>query len=280
MVKGYYYLTGIALILLAGFQWLGTILGWWTLSAVMSYVPFLIFTAMVGVFLWGYREKIETVSGKTVVKEVNEVKQYVRDLNFLHLVVYYSRIQNMPDTPENANTRYIINDKTTYAFRIPELPDWFSSEIKEHRMRWCSYDSDKNLNAYIKSKFSIGDSPSPKDLGLQLVNREWKEDNQNSDLLSNLKGKKLDLQIAELERRYFLGVKRRILLIDPSAKEVWQAPSCYYDLVQNKIVGSQTYGMRFYEDCGDWSRRFLHYSFTPLQYPESKLIARAKSTTS
>ena len=135
MVKRYYLLTGIALVLLAVFQWLGTFLGLWTLSDVMSYIPFIIFTAMVGVFLWGYREKIENVSGKTASKEVNENKLYTRDPNFLHLIVHYSRIQNMPDNPEHAHTRYIINDKTTSAFKIPELPDWFSSEIKEHRMR-------------------------------------------------------------------------------------------------------------------------------------------------
>jgi len=83
MVKRYYLLTGIALVLLAVFQWLGTFLGLWTLSDVMSYIPFIIFTAMVGVFLWGYREKIETVSGKTSSKEVNENKPYTRDPNFL-----------------------------------------------------------------------------------------------------------------------------------------------------------------------------------------------------
>lgn len=182
----------------------------------------------------------------------------------------------MPESPEYSQRRYIGNSKTRQAYHMDELPSWFKQEIIDHKIIWYSYSSEKVLKSYMIENFSpIGNVASPKGLGLENVNGEWKIDKQDSELLKKLHGQKLEyLQIANLERLSFFGKKKRVLLVDFDEKKIWQAPECFHELVDYEIVSGETYRMGIFDNCKRWSKKEFGFEFFKKRYPESKLIVK------
>jgi hypothetical protein len=277
MVEKYELVTITAIIVLIFSLWLGIFLEAWTISYILSIVPYFIFTAIVGVFVWGIGKKIEKALGKKEppIEENKKIKPLDFNSNFRNIEIFYHRLNKEFDSPEYSKTVYVANSKAHLAYQVDELPEWFSSEIKDHKMIWYPNDDLKSLKRHMYDNFDVKLAiPSPKGLGLQNVNGKWVEEKPDFELSSIIKGEKLEhLQIAKTERRYFFSIKRRVLLIDNNAKEVWQAPLFYDELIDSKIVGEETYGMKIRENCEGWSMRMFGYKYIPNRYPESKLLA-------
>jgi len=117
-----------------------------SMADIQSAVPYIAFTIIIGVFLWGQQRRLENALGrKTTTSAEEATPQYIADLNFGHLAIHYLRIKGTPDTPDSSQLRYITNDEKRQASRLRELPDYLAPAIKNHRMIWNPYDDEKVL---------------------------------------------------------------------------------------------------------------------------------------
>jgi hypothetical protein len=278
MVRRYEIVSVVALIVLAICQWLGIILRLWTLSDVLSVIPFFIFTAMFGVFLWGLQRRLENVLGKkTTISGEESIPKYKPDPNFTQFTIHYLRTKGAPDTPDFAQLRYIANNKSRRVWRMHELPDCLAPAIKEHKISWVSYDDEKILRRNLSVDYTIYETdPTPETLGLIFKDGQWKEYSPHSKLLSSLEGRRLEnLQVLTLTRKYFFSEIKRTLLIKFSEKEgkneVWLAPSYIFELVEKGMITEENKGMRFWESCKKWCKR-NGYTFIDRRYPEGALL--------
>jgi hypothetical protein len=283
MLTKYQSYTIIGLVLLAFAQWLGIPLGLWTLSEVLAIVPYFIFTAMFGVFLWGLRESIESKLGKGTTTTEKAVP-YKPDPDLPHFGIYYLRIKGAPDTPLSSPLRYITNDRIRAACQVRELPEWIASPVKEHKITWYPYDDKNDLKKVLSVTYAVYDTaPLPEGFGLRFIEGKWIEYAPHSELLSKLAGRRFEnLLVLNLTRKRFRSKVRRTLIIKflkTEAKsgirgEAWLALPYIFELVEEGLIAEETKEMWFWQSCERWCKRH-HYSTEHLdrRFPESALLA-------
>lgn len=248
------------------------------MSDIQAAVPYIAFTIIIGIFLWGQQRRLENALGKKTTT-VESDKPPKLDTNFLHLRVHYVRTKGLPDTPDSSRLRYITNDKYGKASRMHELPECVAQAIKEHRIGWSAYDDEKTLRRNLTARYSIDETdPDPETLALKYINGNWVTYAPHSDLVSKLEKHNLEnLQVINLTRRYFFSSVRRTLLIkysETQKPQAWLAPPYIFELVEKEMIASENKGMRFRESCEKWCKR-NGYDTTNLdrRYPESALLS-------
>jgi hypothetical protein len=253
------------------------------MSDIQSAVPYIAFTIIVGVFLWGQQRKFEKALGMRRTTEHEEkIPEFRADSYYHHLAIHYLRAKGVPDTPDSAPLKYITVGRSAY--RLRELPDFLVCPIKEHRIIWYPYDDEKVLErTLLAAKYTIyDDAPSePETLGLSFVDGKWIAYEPHSDILSRLEGHRLDdLQVFNLTRRnayaLFRSKVRRTLLVkfpENQQPQAWLAPAWFFELTEKRIIAEEDKGMRFYESCKRWCERY-HYNTDNLdrRYPDSALL--------
>jgi len=281
-LESYQKVSIFLLLILSIFQCVGIFLGWWAVTDVLSIVPEFIFVAIIGIFFWAFLKNIEHRLGKTTSTTVNIIPDLHYNPIYSNLAVYYHRISGLPDSPEYAQLKYVIDNTKKMAYRIRKFPEWFELPIKEHELEWKSYDDERVLKRYIKENYFITNQElSPEIIGLKYKNGRLIEDAKYSEILSKLEEAKLGenqletLQIVELTRGFFFKHVRRILLVDFTAKKVWLAPAYWSQLVDMDLINHEVYSMHFWESCKRWVKRVFDFELVPNQYPESQLIAKA-----
>jgi hypothetical protein len=284
MVQRYEWVSIVVVILLAFSQWLGIYLGVWTLSSVLSVVPFFIFTAMFGVFLWGIGKRIENALGKTTTttapskfkeSELEAVKS--SDISpFSRLTIHYSKKTDNPDTLINPNQPiYVTNNEMHTANKTVRavflVPDWLKPYIHLHKISSQPHDDEKALRKFISTYLRENmrepvREPLPRELGLKFEGNNIVS--LQDELITKLEGHKLeDLRVIFLHRIR----ARRTLLLKRSTQEAWEAPLNVSKLILSGIIAdSENLGMRPWENCSRWSKR-QGYTFHPWRYPESEL---------
>ena len=275
MTQRYEWVSVIVVITLAIFQGLGVYLEVWKLSDILSIIPFFIFTAMFGVFLWGLGKRIDNLIGKRTEKEVSsaivdsELKR-AKESNvstFSHLTIHYSQKTDNPETLiDSAQPIYVTNNKTRMAFLVPE---WLKPYIYLRKISLQFHDGERALLRFVNT-YSGDASRKPLliELGLRF-DEEMLVLAQESDLLLKLKGHKLeDLRVVFLQRIR----ARRTLLLKKSTKEAFEAPVCVNELTANGIIADwQSFRMWPWENCKRWSKR-QGYTFHQWRFPESELL--------
>lgn len=250
----------------------GVRMGWLPLSDIQSAIPYIVFTIIIGVFLWGQQRRLDKALGKKVEPEVVKSKPYDPDDRFEYLTVHYLRVRGSQDVPDPSRPRCLVDGRAKVASWV--IPEWLEPFVIDHKILWQPYDDEKTLRTYIKERYSLSQILlTPEDLRLQYVKGELRERGKEeySDLITRLKGRKLEnLQVVYLTRRHPFA--RRTLLVDFDAKTVWLSPLYDFELIANGLVTSETYGMWPLESCDCFCKRKFHFPLVPQRYPESKLF--------
>lgn len=251
-----------------------SIYGVMDIHGILSVLPYFLVAGIVGVFLWGFRERLEGAFGKKSAVS-HEVSESSIDPRFAHLTVHYSNIRDTPDTENPARPRFVTDNGRKQAYWVSDLLEPY---IRQHKICWFSYNGQRALMASLdRENYGIRRrAPLPEELGLSIDNdgslKLAKVSKVESDLVSKLRDSKLeDLQVVFLERKRFRSLSaRRTLLLKFSTKEAFLSPPFAPALVENGIVTSETYGMHRWQTCKCWCKRH-GYTFTERHYPESEL---------
>lgn len=275
MLKKYEQRSLIVIALIVGAIFFGVYLRLWDLSSVLTYSLYFLLAGVVGVFLLGFRERIENAVGKKPVTPPEVPMKIAIDDNLVYLAIHYPRIKSKADVPDATRLRYVTDNRNKIAFRV--VPDWLEPSVREHKINWQVYDDENALRKYIVANFPLilEGTPNPGQLGLKYHDGVLTlAEDRYAGLMSKLKGHKLeDLEIVYLRRaRFFFPPARRILLLKRSAKEAWLSPPCEAGLVANGIVDSEVLGMHFWETCKGWCKCYNGYTFIKWHYPESQLL--------
>lgn len=268
--------TSLIVIAILVVAWIGIYFGGWHMSDFLSSVPQYLIGAIFIVIFWGVGKNITDALGKKDQSLTDKVVPFNYVPAFHNLRVYYHRIKGVWDTPSSSQHRYLVDDLNRKAYPISEFPEWIIKPIEKHEILWVAFDTENLLKRSIKTQFTIIDSnPSPESIGLTISTGTLTAYDEFSDLLKKLSGQRLEhLQIGLLKRRHFLSFKKRTVIIDFSAKEVWLAPPSCYLLKDKKIIFSEDYDMHFWEKCKPWSKRVFGFTFIPNYYPESRLLSK------
>jgi len=132
------------------------------LTDVLSIVPEFIFAAIIGIFVWSFLKNIEHKLGKTTPTTTNIISELHYNPIYNNLAVYYHRTNGLPDSPEYAQLKYVVDNSKKMAYPIRKFPEWFISPIKKHELEWKSYDDERVMKRYIK------ENPTT-----SLQNRNW-----------------------------------------------------------------------------------------------------------
>jgi len=282
MAHAYDVISVVVPILLIVFLIISVPLGWLPLSYVEEAIPYAVFTIAVSLFIWGQGKRLENALGKKT-SETKESPPYKPDPTFDHLQFHFLKEKD-DETPMTSRLRYLIDASRGSAYLMHQIPDWLNTIVEGHSILWTPYDNIRDLKRYIQeAKLAVTDiPPSPQAVGLKYVHDSWQKENLYADLLDKIgKNKIEDLLIARLERRYFFSIRRRTLIVDFSAQEIWLMPLCWRVLIQNSIVADETYAMKWREKCKDWAKRWSkeefgkEFHFNPNHYPESLLITKS-----
>ena len=157
---------------------------------------------------------------------------------FAYLTVHYPRIKSEPGIPSPSRIRYVTNNRKKQAFPVP---DFLERIILEHKTNWRCHHNERVLWQYLTQHNTVNlTDATPEDLGLRFDRNESlvsAEDNQHSDLVSKLRGHKLEnLQIAFLNGFSLWHSVKRTLLLERSTKTAWLPPPCAYELVSSALV--------------------------------------------
>jgi hypothetical protein len=220
----YQVVTIVTVTVLAIVQWLGIRLGIWTLTDVLSVIPYFLFTAMFGVFLWGLGKNIENALGKKTAQPPEEIEDKQLKMaeksglsTFSSLTVHYAQKTNNPDTLINsAQPKYVTNNLTKEAFLVPS---WLKPYVRQRKISPQSHDGERKLDTFLKAYGgSRTREPLPEELGLRFEGDKLIRA-ETSDTLTKLKGHTLeDLRIIILKRFYH---KERTLLWNRTMNEVF-----------------------------------------------------------
>jgi hypothetical protein len=274
--------TIIGLIILSVLLWVGILGGWYTLNSVLSLIPYFIITAMAAWVFFNIGEEVKNYLGRETSQTIENLP-YKPDPTFDHLEFHFLKEKDN-EALMTSRLRYLIDTSRGNAYLIHQIPEWLDTVVKGHSFLWVPHDDIRDLKKYIQqSKLTVIDiSPSPQAVGLKYVTDSWQKENLYADLLIKIgKNKIEDLQLARLERRYFFSIRRRMLIVDFSAQEIWLAPLCWRVLIQNSIVTDETYAMKWREKCKPWAKRWSkeecgkEFHFNPNHYPESLLITKS-----
>jgi len=253
---------------------LGLYLGLWTLDSILSVLPYFLVAGIVGVFLWGFRERIEDAFGKKPVVSHGVPKSTIIDPRFAHLTVHYSQLRDSPDTENPARPTYITDNGKKRAYRASDM---LQPYIRQHKINFQSHESGRALEAYFrKHNIEYEDiDPLPEQIGLKFDTDGSLILAKDSEILSKLKDRKLDgLRIAFLSRFSLFAEGHevtRTLLLKFSTKEAFESPLYARELIANGNIDFQHYAMRPWESCKRWSKRY-GYKFIERRYTESELL--------
>jgi hypothetical protein len=266
--------VGLIIAILGAFFYLGFL----TMSDLSSAVAQLLVGAIFVVIFWGVGQNIKSALGKkTTTVSINIEKKDLEpakksDMStFSHLTIHYSQKTDTPDTLINSvNPIFVTNNKAPTAYL---MPDWLKPYVFHHKISLQPHDDERALLRFLKEYHGANwqaHQALPSELGLEFQGNILclPEDTPESDLITKLKGRKLeDLRVVFLHRIR----ARRTLLLKKSTKEAFEAPVRTQELIANGIIADfQTLGMRPWDNCDRWSKR-NHYTFHPWRYPESEL---------
>jgi hypothetical protein len=262
----------IIAILIAGLFW-----GWWVLTDITSYIPQFLISAIFLVIFWGVGKNITSALGKKEQPSSEKIPPYRFHESFKNLAVHFLLVKGLPETPDSSDLRYLADNATYRAYLMHELPDWLAPAIKNHELKWSTYEDKKVLIKNL-SNFTVYNNviPAPETLGLTYLNGILVESENYSKIVSSLDGCRFDdLQLIIVKRRQFFRFVKRFLLIDRAENRVWLAPDYCFLLKTKGLLNADTLGMYFWEDCERYVRRaFKGFKYNPFFYPESKLLAK------
>jgi hypothetical protein len=269
MVKKSHQRTTVLIILLAIAQWLGTYLRWWTMSDVLSYVPYFIFVAMFGVLLWDLEDDIKSALGVKTPAQIAEGTEKPIT-NFIdHLAVHY-----VSDRLNPYLSRYLVDGREGRKKAYP-VPTFLEAYIRQNKINCVPHKSETELKNFIKTNYSFyGNAPKAEDLDLRKLNGNYVLVRDDSALVLELRDHNLeDLQIIYLKRRrplFWQPPARRTLLVKLSTKQAFLSPNCGAELVEKGLIASESKGMWIWQSCPRWCK--CHgYHYNDWYYPESKL---------
>src|SRR3972149_6747261 len=108
-------ITPIVIVILGVILGMGVVWRWYLMSDVVSNIPIVIISAMIGVFLWGYRERIEKASGKDVTPVKDTPETYHYNSTFDDLSIHYLQTKNL-ETPDSSQFKYLVDNSMGKAY--------------------------------------------------------------------------------------------------------------------------------------------------------------------